>query len=153
MAYKYDVYGWYTGTAAADKPRTTLLDPGNPSETTVPGELRANWTGYAWQIIPYALPAEPAAQPEEVPRTVEMLWFLLAVDDVLNATESDIDAAIAAMPAGKPKRKMRAWMDHAATIERRSEMLNDAQALMGWTNAQIKDVFVRAATLARRDTN
>lgn len=53
--YKFDLYGWYAGQG--EGARTTPIAPANTSQTTTPGELRANFTGYEWQDQPYTTPA------------------------------------------------------------------------------------------------
>lgn len=50
----FDKYGWYTSIPLAG--RETDVAPENFSETTTPGELRANWTGYRWENILYIEP-------------------------------------------------------------------------------------------------
>lgn len=74
MAYHFDDYGWYAGQVADGSPRSTLLIPANTSQTTTPGELRANFTGYVWVDLPYAAPA-PSPEPEPLPRHVTPLAF------------------------------------------------------------------------------
>jgi len=49
--HHFDLFGWYTSTPLEG--RATSVTPTNLSETTTPGELRANFTGYAWQDLPY----------------------------------------------------------------------------------------------------
>lgn len=60
MSY-FDTYGWYTGTPIAG--RNAGITPANTSETTTPGAMRANFTGYAWQDLPYVAPP-PATGPD-----------------------------------------------------------------------------------------
>ena len=51
----FDNYGWYTSTPIEG--RSTDVVPANTSETTTPGEMRANFTGYEWVDLPYQAPA------------------------------------------------------------------------------------------------
>lgn len=55
--HTYDLFGWY----AADlfPQRDAGVAQPNLSQTTIPGELRANWTGYVWEMHPYVVPQEP----------------------------------------------------------------------------------------------
>jgi hypothetical protein len=53
--HKFDLYGWYAGQG--EGARTTPIAPANTSQTTTPGELRANFTGYEWVDLPYTTPA------------------------------------------------------------------------------------------------
>lgn len=57
--YKYDTYGWYTGTCNDNEQRSTEVAPDNTSQTTTPGGQRANWTGYEWVERPYQPPPAP----------------------------------------------------------------------------------------------
>ena len=70
--YYFDIYGWYTSTPIAG--RSTDIAPDNLIETTAPGEMRANFTGYAWMDLPYQAPAPaPPADPE--PQRITRLAF------------------------------------------------------------------------------
>ena len=70
--YYFDLYGWYTSTPIAG--RSTDIAPDNLIETTTPGEMRANFTGYAWVDLPYQAPAPaPPAVPE--PQRITRLAF------------------------------------------------------------------------------
>jgi hypothetical protein len=55
MSY-YDMFGWYT---SASHPGREAPAPQNTSETTTPGELRANWDGYQWVMMEYVSPPAP----------------------------------------------------------------------------------------------
>lgn len=63
MQYHFDLYGWYTSEALPG--RSTDIAPANTSETTTPGAMRANFTGYAWVNMPYAAPPAPVPPVEE----------------------------------------------------------------------------------------
>ena len=68
----FDNYGWYTSTPIEG--RSTDVVPANTSETTTPGEMRANFTGYEWVDLPYQAPAPaPPAEPE--PQRITRLAF------------------------------------------------------------------------------
>lgn len=60
MDYPYDLHGWYTSEVLPG--RSTTIEPPTLSETTAPGELRANWTGHQWLVLPYTEPP-PAPEP------------------------------------------------------------------------------------------
>ncbi len=55
----FDDYGWFTATPIEG--REAPEAPPVTSETTTPGESRANWTGTAWLVLPYIAPPPPAA--------------------------------------------------------------------------------------------
>ena len=59
MRYQYDLYGWYAGPCSDNEQRSTDIAPDNTSQTTTPGELRSNWTGYEWVERPYQPPPQP----------------------------------------------------------------------------------------------
>lgn len=56
MNYKFDTFGWFSGLSLNPTSRSTELAPLSDSETTTPGELRANFTGHEWKDLPYAAP-------------------------------------------------------------------------------------------------
>lgn len=70
--YYFDLYGWYTITPIAG--RSTDIAPDNLIETTTPGEMRANFTGYEWVDLPYQAPA-PAPPPVPEPQRITRLAF------------------------------------------------------------------------------
>lgn len=75
MNYYFDSHGWYTSQAIVG--RVTEIAPPSLSETTTPGQNRANWVGIAgaeWQLMPYSAPP-PAAAPAPVTRVITKLAF------------------------------------------------------------------------------
>lgn len=91
----------------------------------------------------------PAPVVPRVPQTTTMFRFIQALDDVLGITETDVEAALAAMPAGRDKRRMRAWWRVSSAVARKGQAMNEFQALLGeLTNVQIRDVFVAAEQVA-----
>ena len=63
--YIFDDYGWYSGSSVTRVDRSVEVKPSNLSVTTVAGEKRANYTGYAWIDIPYVVPViTPVVEPE-----------------------------------------------------------------------------------------
>lgn len=77
MQYHYDLYGWYTGQAIPG--RATDIEPQTLSETTVVGELRANFTGYEWRVTPYINPpplpdAAPDDRAADLPRVTRLAF-------------------------------------------------------------------------------
>ena len=59
MRYQYDLYGWYAGPCNDNEQRSTDVAPDNTSQTTTPGDLRANWTGYEWVVRSFQPPPAP----------------------------------------------------------------------------------------------
>ena len=76
MRYQYDLYGWYAGPCNDNELRSTDIAPDNTSQTTTPGELRANWTGYEWVERGYVVPVSPADSAPYYGRIVTRLAFL-----------------------------------------------------------------------------
>lgn len=60
----FDLYGWYS--ADQYPTRRATVAPDNTSLTVTPGELRANWTGSAWQDVPYQPPVPLPGESVEV---------------------------------------------------------------------------------------
>lgn len=87
------------------------------------------------------------ATPVHVPAAVSRYAFLDACEDVLNVQAAAIDAAIAGMAAGRPKRRLTAWWTGSPMLTRAGARMNDLQALMGWSNAQVRQVFAAAAAV------
>lgn len=58
MYHNFDNNGWYTGSTEAAGSRCTDIEPENKSLTQVPGELRANFTGYEWVDSAFSLPSQ-----------------------------------------------------------------------------------------------
>ena len=56
MNYSYNLFGWYDGIKE-NLSRTTTLQPSIMSSPVV-GQEYPNWTGQAWENIPYSLPRQ-----------------------------------------------------------------------------------------------
>lgn len=72
MNYHFDIFGWYTSEVLPG--RSTEIAPPTLSETTTPGGLRANWTGYAWEEHAYTTPV-PQSPPVAQARPITKLAF------------------------------------------------------------------------------
>lgn len=105
--YYFDLYGWYTSTPIAG--RNTDIAPDNLIETTTPGEMRANFTGYAWVDLPYQAPAPaPPAVPE--PQRITRLAFRnrFTTAEKVALEIAALDNPAAAMPARAQAAALRA---------------------------------------------
>lgn len=105
--YYFDLYGWYTSTPIAG--RNTDIAPDNLIETTTPGEMRANFTGYAWVDLPYQAPAPPppaVPEPQRITRLAFRNRFTTAEKVALEIAALDNPAA--AMPARAQAAALRA---------------------------------------------
>ena len=105
--YYFDIYGWYTSTPIAG--RSTDIAPDNLTEATTPGEMRANFTGYAWMDLPYQAPAPaPPAVPE--PQRITRLAFRnrFTTAEKVALEIAALDNPAAAMPARAQAAALRA---------------------------------------------
>ncbi|CAN7469408.1 hypothetical protein [Acidovorax sp. LjRoot194] len=68
MNYEFDLWGWYVGQASAAGPRTTTTPPASMSVANTAGAPRANWTGVAWVLLPYAEPPQEGTPPKSSAR-------------------------------------------------------------------------------------
>lgn len=85
---------------------------------------------------------EPVVVPQEVP-----MWALKEVCVSRNHTAA-IDAALAGLPE-PPRVKATLRWEYKDTISRGSSMISALQAILGWSNAYVDELFVAADTLAK----
>ena len=140
----FDQYGWYTSTPMAG--READVAPDNTSETTTPGALRANWTGYEWVEVAYKapLPDVPTPSVVQVPAAVTMRQARLAL---LGAgLLDDIDAAINALPSPQKEAARIEW-EYSAEVQRHNGFVSVLAPLLGLTDAQTDALFVAAKGL------
>ena len=140
----FDQYGWYTSTPLAG--READVAPDNTSETTTPGALRANWTGYEWVEVAYKapLPDVPTPSVVQVPAAVTMRQARLAL---LGAgLLDDIDAAINALPSPQKEAARIEW-EYSAEVQRHNGFVSVLAQLLGLTDAQTDALFLTAAGL------
>jgi hypothetical protein len=120
----------------------------------------AQWTlrggiyaGLEWQDAQQSKPTEeevaaamllpePMAVPQEVP-----MWALREVCVSRNHTAA-INAALAGLPE-PPRVKATLRWEYKDTISRGSSMISALQALLGWSDAYVDELFVAADTLAK----
>lgn len=137
MIYYFDNYGWYTSEHLEG--RSTEVVPTNLSETTTPGELRSNFTGYVWVELPYYEPVEPQYQ---VPNT----QFEMDINRY-NKRAAVKDSLIAYMAADNMSRvRSGEW-----TVDDLTGLLDDpaviqANALMGTLSYELAAAQIAAAT-------
>ena len=132
----FDQWGWYTsdnnGREATEMPPIT-------SETTTPGEDRANWTGKRWVVAPYVAPVENVPSvivPESItPRQGELTLIEFNLYDAVKAYFDGLP--------GKDGAKARAEFYRAQEWRRDWPLLVDAaKTVFGLTDAQIDAMFV-----------
>ncbi len=141
MSYHYDKWGWYDGEA--EGPRTTDLEPPTLSTSTVPGADRANWTGYAWDVLPYAAPVIDEAPPP-VPAAVTMRQARIALFGA--GLLASVDAAIDTL-SEPTKTLARIEWEYSNELQRGNALVAALTPALGLTDAQVDALFVQAATL------
>lgn len=120
----------------------------------------AQWTlmggiyaGLEWQDTQQSKPTEeevaaamllpePVVVPQEVP-----MWALKEVCVSRNHAAA-IDAALSGLPE-PPRVKATLRWEYKDTISRGSSMISALQAILGWSNAYVDELFVAADTLAK----
>ena len=100
------------------------------------------------QLVPYD-PENPPPEPEPVVPPVPVSVSMSQARQALIDADLDdaVEAAIAAMPEGKPKKKVVVAWEYAQTVDRNSEftlMLADALELSG---EQLDGLFTAAAAI------
>jgi hypothetical protein len=119
----FDLFGWFTTDAAfiaAHPRRFTTTPPPTVSETTTPGQPRPNWTGYTWNVLPYAVGQLPD-QEAPVPATVER--WMLRIAMISAGKLATIESALAALPGGAQKVVLTNEWNHRETFTERSPVL------------------------------
>lgn len=142
MSYLYDTWGWYAGQG--DIARSTEVAPANTSQTTVVGELRANWTGHSWVDLAYFAPLDlpaPRDVPAEVTRRQAKQALLLA--GLLGSVQGAIDA----IPDATPRSMAQIEWDDSQAFERNRPLLIMLATALGLSSEQLDDLFITAKDL------
>lgn len=137
-----DWWGWYAGDAYPQ--RQVPIAPENTSTTTTPGELRANWTGYAWVERPYVAPPPPVEPAPEVPAAVTMRQARRALHaaGLLAGVEAAIDAL-----AEPEKTAARIEWEYSSEVQRHNGFVEQLAPALSLSEAQLDALFVAAAAL------
>lgn len=138
----FDQYGWYT---SEDNGRQATVGPPDLSETTTPGEPRANWTGRRWVVVPYTTaPPEPVTPGPEVPVSITPMQaeLVLIEHDLLDA----VAGYISGIP-GKEGKKAQAQFNRAQEWRRDWPLLNAIAQGLGLTSEQLDQMFIEGAKL------
>lgn len=88
----------------------------------------------------------PAPAPRQVPKEVTKVQVVLALD-AAGIDETEVDAIIAALPAGQAKKEARLRWKHAATLRRASPVVALLAQAKGLSDAAVDDIFRNAETL------
>lgn len=83
---------------------------------------------------------DPVIVPQEVP-----MWALKEVCVSRNHTAA-IDTALAGLPEPPRVKAMLRW-EYKDTISRGSSMITSMQALLGWSDAYVDELFIESAKL------
>jgi hypothetical protein len=138
----YDSHGWYTATPITG--RAAPSEPANTSETTVPGQLRANWSGYEWLDLPYQAPAAPPEPAVPVPDSVTMRQARRALHaaGLLAGVEAAIDAL-----TEPDKTAARIEWEYSSEVQRHNGFVAQLAPALSLSEAQLDALFVAAAAL------
>ena len=136
MAY-FDVYGWYTTEVLED--RVADVEPVNKSTTTISGELRANWSGYAWIDMPYSSYEYVYREPVPEVITIRQARLALLAVNLLAA----VDEAIAT----SSDEVLKVEWEYASEVRRDWVNLITMATSLGMTEEQLDDLFIEAAKL------
>ncbi len=137
--HTYDLHGWYVGDSY---PSRQAVAPENTSQTTTPGQMRANWSGTAWVNLPYVAPVIDT--PNTVPAAVTMRQARLAL---LGAgLLSSVEAAIDAMEEPTKSAARIEW-EYSNELQRGNALVAALGPALGLTGAQVDALFVAASAL------
>lgn len=141
MKYNFDLYGWFT---SEDNGRHTEVEPPTLSETTGSGELRANWTGYEWVLLPYATPIPNPEPKPPVPESItpRQGYIILSRYGLL----APVKAYFAALE-GQEGEEAQIELEFAQEWKRTWPTLINAATSFGLTEEQIDQMFIEAAAL------
>jgi len=141
----FDKHGWYTSTALEG--READVAPENFSETTTPGELRANWTGYKWMELPYSPPLldEPYLPPAPPPPVITRAQGKAAL--ITAGLWNDVLAYVAAIPDATQKALAEVALHDTQTWQRSSPFLAAAAQALGLSDEQLDELFATAALI------
>lgn len=143
MAYQTK-FGWYTSTQIPG--RFVSTEPENTSETTTPGELRANWTGHEWLNIPYVTEVLPPAPGLNVPQSVTRRQAKQAL--LLAGVLGNVQPTIDAIQDPTQKALMQIEWDESLTFERNRPSLISLGGALGLDSNGLDQLFITAASLS-----
>jgi hypothetical protein len=86
----------------------------------------------------------PNVPQTHTPDQTTRYQFVEACEDTLGVTQDAIESAITTMPNGRAKRQLKSWWTGSFVLQRKSQRMNELQSLMGWSNAQVRQLFQAA---------
>lgn len=111
------------------------------------GGLPDGWEFRAQADVPSSAMHEDPAQPVNVPQEAAM-WALKELC-LVRGHAADIEAALNSLP-DPPRTIARNRWENKDTISRNSPIIAQMQALLGWSNAYVDELFIAADTLTRQ---
>lgn len=141
MAYRFDARGWYDGEVPDGSPRSTGEPPPITSTTTTPGEERANWSGLAWVVVPFA-EAPPPQYPVPSEVTMRQARRALHATGMLAA----VDAAIDALPEPERTAARIEW-EYSSAVQRHNGFVAQLGPALGLSDSALDDLFVLAGSM------
>ena len=142
MAYQTK-FGWYSSTQIPG--RLVSTEPNNTSETTTPGELRANWTGHTWVDLPYVTEVVPPTPTPNVPQSVTRRQAKQAL--LLAGLLPNVQTIIDAIPDATQKAMVQLEWDESLTFERNRPLLISLATSLGLDSDGLDQLFITANTL------
>lgn len=106
--YVYDHAGFFTHSTDRHTERSTETAPKNLTVTEVAGEMRSNWTGYEWQVVPYVHVPVPAASEKPWEWLIDIGPFFDRFGAAKMAVLTSQDAGVKAILQDVQVRK---WLD------------------------------------------
>lgn len=88
----------------------------------------------------------PAPAPRQVPKEVSKAQIVLALE-AAGIDETEVDAVIAALPAGQAKKEVRLRWKHSSTVRRASPIVTLLAQAKGLSDTTLDDIFRNAETL------
>lgn len=114
--------------------------------TEAKGSIPDGWEFRPKASVPSDAQVEIFTEIIPVPQEVPM-WALKEVCVSRNHTAA-IDTALASLPEPPRIKAILRW-EYKNTISRGSSMITSMQALLGWSNAYVDELFIAAHTLAK----
>lgn len=139
MAHAFDLWGWYAGEVADGEPRSTHLVPPTLSTAEADGAPRANWTGEAWAVRPYAAPPADEAPPPD-----EVLTYQAHAVLIQSGWMPAVKAAIAAIEDETERELAEVMFYRRPTIRRIGELTQRIQNAAGISD-EVRDQLFRQA--------
>ena len=140
MSY-YDMFGWYTSIL---HPGREAPAPQNTSETTTPGELRANWDGYKWVMMEYVAPPPPPPPVVYVPPAITMRQARLTL--LAAGLLDDVEAAINALPEPQKSAAKIEW-EYSNEVQRHNGFVSALAPALGLSEAQLDTMFIQGSQI------